>query len=363
MQSKRGVLAFAILLLLVGCSDDDRNPVGVQSATLGPVIFSIQPSAAEPGQAVTIFGDRFGNSATGLAVSFDGQAAAINARSTTAIVATVPANATPGQKELKVTVAGRSAVTTITILPASSDGGGTGGGDGTGGGTGGDGTGGGGTGGDGSGGGTDGGGSGGGTGGGDGGGSGGGGSAAPVITGVTPSPIVAGEDFRIDGSGFGSNASDVEVRLDGQEATVRAVTDTRIEATAPGNVSGDATLTVKVNGRTSDPFPVTVVPNVEGTYTTEATVVSNACGADVSAFVDAMDDGTATVVQDGPAATFSMEGGGTYQDDQLEADGSFFAENGDDDVDLDFGEGAFTGTLTRDLPLCSVTFALTGTRR
>lgn len=357
MQRQRGVLAFAILLLLTACSDSDKNPVAVESATLGPVIFSIQPTQARPGQTVTIFGDRFGNSSAGLAVTFGGQAAVINARSATAIVATVPANATPGQKELKVTVAGRSAVTTITILPASSDGGGTGGGDGTGGGTGG-----GGTGGDGSGGGTGGDGSGGGTGGG-GGGSGGGGSTAPVITGVTPSPIVAGEDFRIDGSGFGSNANDVEVRLDGQEATVRAVSGTRIEATAPANVSGDASLTVTVNGQTSDPFPVTVVPDVEGTYTTEATVVSNACGADVSAFADAMDGGTATVVQDGPAATFSMEGGGTYRDDQLEADGSFFAENGDDDVDLDFGEGAFTGTLTRDLPLCSVTFALTGTRR
>lgn len=53
------------------------------------------------------------------------------------------------------------------------------------------------------------------------------------VDSVTPSPVVAGEEATLRGSGFGSTAGDVEVRVEGVEADVLAVGPDRIRFRLP----------------------------------------------------------------------------------------------------------------------------------
>jgi hypothetical protein len=104
-------------------------------------------------------------------------------------------------------------------------------------------------------------------------------------------------------------------------------------------------------------------PDVSGTYDVESGVASNSCPADFSAAAAALAANDAVVTQDDSSVTTDMGGGLRFTDDHVTAEGDFDASNGNDRLQQDFSEGAFTGTLTRDLGLCSVTFSLQGTKR
>jgi hypothetical protein len=90
----------------------------------------------------------------------------------------------------------------------------------------------------------------------------------PVISGVLPSPIPASSEptvLRISGTNFGASATALAATIRTGQTTFNltglAFSATGISATAPGNLSpGAYEIVVTVNGMSSLPFPITVVP-------------------------------------------------------------------------------------------------------
>lgn len=91
-----------LFILIVGCKNDRDDYVPV------PVIVSVQPEGASPGQAVNIFGGNFSESAAENIVSINGIAAIVSEAANNRLIIIVPDNATDGV--LSVTVNGQTGV-------------------------------------------------------------------------------------------------------------------------------------------------------------------------------------------------------------------------------------------------------------
>jgi hypothetical protein len=358
------LLSFVVLVALAtGCDSDGaaRLAGNVTQSQATPVVTSFTPNPAQAGQRVIIHGTNFGSDPSAVAVTFGGTRGVVLSVSDGRIEANVPASLAAGSHPVRVAVAGRSSTASSLMVEGEGD------------------------------------------------------TAdedlglAPVITTVIPGRPRPGQRVMIEGRNFGTRRDAVGVTFDGEPANVVSVADSRIEADVPSSLEpGPATLTVTVDGRsassalTIDPASVDggpggegtggdgsaggggsgdgsggdgsgdgsggggsgdEAPDVSGTYDVDAGVASNSCPADFSLDAAGLAANDAVVTQDDSSVTTDMGGGLRFTDDRVSADGQFDASNGNDRLQQDFSEGAFTGTLTRDLGLCSVTFSLQGTKR
>ncbi|MEO1053300.1 MAG: IPT/TIG domain-containing protein [Bacteroidota bacterium] len=171
-----------------------------------PVIQSINPTTGPPGTVVTILGDNFGNVASQIEVTFNGEVTVINSINNGQIEAVVPANATTGAVVVQSLVTGLSA--TGPIFTVDND--------------------------------------------------------CPVITSISPTSGPVGTDVSINGSNFGLTFVDVEVRLNGQIVQTNSVDENLITFTVPvGATTGIVSVTTTANNKTADGPVFTVeVPSV-----------------------------------------------------------------------------------------------------
>ena len=88
-------------------------------------------------------------------------------------------------------------------------------------------------------------------------------SGPPQITGVSPDPLIEGQDATISGSNFASNTASNMVVLDGVPLPVSAATSTSLTVTIPSGcgLARVATLEVSVFSLTSGPINITVNPD------------------------------------------------------------------------------------------------------
>jgi hypothetical protein len=348
------LLSFVVLVALAtGCDSDGaaRLAGNVTRSQATPVVTSFTPNPAQAGQRVIIHGSNFGGDPSAVAVTFGGIRGVVFSVSDGRIEANVPASLPAGSHPVQVAVAGRSSTTSSLMVEGEGH---TTGEDL---------------------------------------------GLAPVITNVIPGRPRPGQRVMIEGRNFGTRRDAVGVTFDGEPANVVSVADSRIEADVPSSLEpGPATLTVTVDGRsassalTIDPASVDggsggegaggdgsggdgsgdgsgsggsgdEAPDVSGTYDVDAGVASNSCPANFSLDAAGLAANDAVLTQDDSSVTTDIGGGLRFTDDSVSADGQFDASNGNDHLQQDFSEGAFTGTLTRDLGLCSVTFSLQGTKR
>lgn len=98
-----------LTLLVVSCKDDEDPDPGVAA----PQITSVSPTEGLPGSTVTITGTNLANATS---VTIGGETATTSNNTATSITATVPANATAGETEIRVTTAGGSDTEDFTVL-------------------------------------------------------------------------------------------------------------------------------------------------------------------------------------------------------------------------------------------------------
>lgn len=172
MQKVSYPIRTALLLLLIsatfGCDGD-----GLSGSS--PSISSIQPAQVATGDAIVINGSNLANAS----VEIQGIASGVNANTASRIETNVPAGASVGVQQVRVTTAEGSTSSTINITQVG---------------------------------------------------------AAPTITGISPDPVSLGQDIVITGTGF-QNGAGVEIAT--VLATVNSFTATTINATVPS--SGIAT--------------------------------------------------------------------------------------------------------------------------
>jgi hypothetical protein len=346
-----------LVTLLSGCDSDGgaRLTGSVIESQQLPIVTSFTPNPAQAGERVIVHGANFGIDPSEVTVTFGGIRGTVISASNDRIEAIVPAGMSAGSHAVRVAVAGRSSVGRALMVQSNAGNGAE--------------------------------------------------DSSPVITSITPGNPRPGDRVTIEGRNFGTDRSAVAVTFDGEPANVASVADTRIEADVPSSLEpGPATLMVTVDERSAS-SAVTIdpasagngtdgdgtggdgtdgdgsgsdgsggdgsggdgsgdqAPDVSGTYDVESGVASNSCPADFSAAAAALAANDAVVTQDDSSVTTDMGGGLRFTDDHVTAEGDFDASNGNDRLQQDFSEGAFTGTLTRDLGLCSVTFSLQGTKR
>jgi hypothetical protein len=175
------VCTITYLGLLWSCSEETYNP-GIQA----PVIKSIDPPAAFPGQEVEIAGRNFSSAVTGNTVSFNGTDATIISTTTLAIKVLVPDGAVSGDVKVttnNLTSEGFTFTVTEPVIPA--------------------------------------------------------------ITSLDPATAKVGSEIVISGINFSTTAGENKVSFNGVEATVTEATATTLTVIVPaGTTSGDVTVTV-----------------------------------------------------------------------------------------------------------------------
>lgn len=100
-------LLIPVLTLLVVSCKDDEDPVAA------PQITSVSPNQGLPGSTVTITGTNLANATS---VTIGGETATHSANTNTSITAIVPATASPGPTQIRVTTAGGSDTADFTVL-------------------------------------------------------------------------------------------------------------------------------------------------------------------------------------------------------------------------------------------------------
>jgi hypothetical protein len=81
----------------------------------------------------------------------------------------------------------------------------------------------------------------------------------PQITAVAPSPVGAGRNVTISGSGFGETQGSGTVTIGGLPAPVSSWSNATIQATVPTSLSGMHVVVVTVDQQTSNGFPIQVL--------------------------------------------------------------------------------------------------------
>jgi hypothetical protein len=196
------MLSFSTLtFVLNSCSEDEKE-------TPSPAITAIVPISGKEGDAITITGSNFSNTASANTVSFNGVTASITSASANQIVVTVPLNATTGK--VSVTVNGHTAQgPDFTVIPK------------------------------------------------------------PAIASVNLTVAVAGcQSLTITGSNFGATPAENAVTINGVAATVTTASATQLVVAVPANAT-TGVVQVTANGTTVTGPSVTVVKN-EATTTMDA---------------------------------------------------------------------------------------------
>ena len=195
----------------------------------------------------------------------------------------------------------------------------------------------------------------------------------PVVTGVNPTTVVAGDVVTISGSNFGNDPGQVTVVSDWQ---VLSVTPTSISVRVPSTIVGSWQIVVTIAGRTAVGPTLLVIRNVAGPFFVRSVFGNDFCDLLTDAEEDGFEnafDGQWGIQQNGVQLTVTH--GGDIWTGVLHGIGSSefearIVEDETTDLGLQFtfsGFHHFTGVLTfigknpgHD-PHCDFTINLTGT--
>jgi large repetitive protein len=207
--------------------DEAGNLTSVARASSAQLaIVSFTPARGPVGTSVTIYGTGFGATPAQNAVSFNGTGAAVASASTTALVATVPAGATSGPISVTAAQATATSSAAFTVLVPQ----------------------------------------------------------PPQISALSPTIVVPGAGFTVQGSAFEPVPSDNQTRINGATAVVLAATDSALTVRAPAVTGGKVSVST-ANGAATSAGDLFIVPSPNS-------------AADVGA--------TARIAIDAPGAAFGL---------------------------------------------------------
>jgi hypothetical protein len=222
------IAGLALVGLIVSCDSNDPSGPTAPSTQLqiptptppNPLIRTIAPAPAAPGQAVTIAGENFGTDPRRVAVRFNGQPGHLSSVAEQLIVAIIPISQGPGTISVEVTVAGaaRAATSTLTVSLLS-----------------------------------------------------------PSITGLEPAAAFAGGTVKIKGAHFGIDADQLDVTFGDESVVVKSVLDDAIVAVIPPTLPvGPATVSVsrdRAPAAATATLMVLRLPEAVGTWTLTGEIV------------------------------------------------------------------------------------------
>jgi hypothetical protein len=222
------IAGLALVGLIAGCDSSDPSGPTAPNTQLqiptptppNPLIRTIAPAPAAPGQAVTIAGENFGTDPRRVAVRFNGQPGHLSSVAEHLIVAIIPISQGPGTISVEVTVAGaaRAARSTLTVSLLS-----------------------------------------------------------PSITGLEPAAAFAGGTVKIKGAHFGVDADQLDVTFGDESVVVKSVLDDAIVAVIPPALpAGPATVSVsrdRAPAAATATLMVLRLPEAVGTWTLTGEIV------------------------------------------------------------------------------------------